>query len=200
MSSFEELEKEIERVKGEFYTESGGKSTIFKKQQKIECAKQVVNKISLDVLLNRSCYIIENTNCVHIDYPVLKSFASPEIFDVISEYIIANFQHVKNTYSKLEVLLNFDGLTISGAERYKGLIETFCMKCFQSNTGFSQIVSKFVIYNSPNILDAIKHIAMPFIEENVKSRMHVILKKDSEEYIKNIMRQLGNSKTNTAIV
>jgi len=182
ISSFEELEREIEKVKGEFYTENGGKNTFFKKQQKYDCAKQVVNQIPLDVLLNRTCYIINGTNIVHIDYPILKSYASPEIFETISEYIINNFQNVKNVYGKLEIALNFDGFTVSAAERYKSLIEVFCQKCFQKNTGFSPVVTQFLVYNSPNGIDAIRHIVLPFMEENVKAKLVVASKKESSEY------------------
>lgn len=181
ISSFEDLEREIEKVKDEFYSESG-KNIIFKKQQKYNCAKQVVNKISLEVLLSRTCYIVENTNCVHIDYPILKSYASPEIFDIIADYIIMNFQQVKDTYGNLQVFLNFEGFTVSAAERYKSLIEVFCMKCFQRNTGFAPVVLQFVVYNSPNVIDAIKHIVLPFMEENVKAKLLVSPKKDSDKY------------------
>jgi hypothetical protein len=182
LSSFEDLEREIEKTKSEFYSESGGKNTFFKKQQKYDCAKQVVSKISLEVLLNRTCSIVENTNCVHIDYPLLKTYASPEIFETIADYIIMNFQTVKDKYGNLQIFLNFDGFTVSAAERYKSLIEVFCMKCFQRNTGFAPVVLQFVVYNSPNIMDAIKQIVMPFMEENVKAQLRVVSKKDSDEY------------------
>lgn len=182
LSSFEELEREIEKAKTEFYSESGGKNTFFKKQQKYDCAKQVVNKISIDILLRQTCSIIDNTNCVHIDYPLLKTYASPEIFDTIADYIIMNFQQIKDTYGNLQVFLNFDGFTVSAAERYKKLIEVFCMKCFQRNTGFAPVVLQFVVYNSPNVIDAIKHIVLPFMEENVKAKLCVVSKKDSDEY------------------
>ena len=186
LSSFDELEKEIEKVKDEFYTNSGGKNTFFKKQQKFDCAKQIVDKIPLDVLLKNTCYILGNTNCVHIDYTVLKQFASPEIYETISDYIIMNFQYIKDNHATLEVFFNLDTFTISSAERYRGLIETFCLKCFQRNTGFSTVVSKFVVYNSPNAIESIRHIVMPFMEENVKSKMAILLKKDSNDYVRRI--------------
>jgi hypothetical protein len=184
LSSFDELEKEIEKVKTDFYTDAGGKNTFFKKQQKFDCAKQVVDKISIDILLKNTCYILGNTHCVHIDYTVLKSYASPEIFDTISDYIILNFQYVKDHHSSLEVFFNLDTFTISSAERYKGLIEAFCAKCFQRNTGFSTFVNKFVVYNSPTAIETIRHMVMPFMEENVKSRTFVIPKKESSEYVR----------------
>ena len=182
LSSLDELEREIEKAKGEFYSESGGKNTFFKKQQKYDCAKQVVSKISLEVLLNRTCAIVGDTNCVHIDYPLLKSYASPEIFDTIADYIIMNFQSIKDTHGNLNVFLNLDGFTVSAAERYRSLIEVFCMKCFQRNTGFAQVVLQFVVYNSPNIMDSIRHIVMPFMEENVKAKLRIFSKKESDEY------------------
>ena len=182
LSSFEELEREIEKTKSDFYSESGGKNVFFNKQQKYDCAKQVVSQVSLEVLLVRTCIIVENTNCVHIEYPLLKMYASPEIFEKIADYIIMNFQKIKDTYGSLQVFLNLDGFTVSAAERYKKLIEVFCMKCFQRNTGFAPVVLKFVVYNSPNVMDAIKHIVMPFMEENVKAKLCVFSKKDSDEY------------------
>ena len=182
LSSFDDLEREIEKTKSEFYADSGGKNTFFKKQQKYDCAKQVVSKISLDVLLCRTCSIVENTNCVHIDYPLLKTYASPEIFETIADYIIMNFQQIKDTYGNLQIFLNLDGFTVSAAERYKSLIEIFCMRCFQRNTGFAPVVLQFVVYNSPNVMDAIKHIVLPFMEDNVKAQLRVVSKKDSSEY------------------
>lgn len=185
LSSFEELEREIEKVKGEFYNESG-KNTFFKKQQKYDCAKQVVNKIPLNVLMARTCYNIANTDCVIIDYPIMKTYASPEIFDELSEYIIYTFQQVINKYGKFEVLLNMDGFTISAAERYKKLIEVFCVKCFQQDTGLSVILTRFTVYNTTNVIDSIKHLVSHLIEENVKNRLLLVSKKDSAEYNKMI--------------
>jgi hypothetical protein len=182
LSSFEELEREIEKTRTEFYADAGGKNAIFKKQQKYDCAKQVVSRISIDALLARTCYILQNTNCVHIDYPFLKSYASPEIFDTIADYIIAQFQKVKDEYGELLVCLNFDGFTVSAAERYKVLIDVFCQKCFQRNTGFAPVVTQFVVYNSTKVVDAIKHIVWPFMEENVKETLLVVAKKDSGSY------------------
>lgn len=182
ISSFEDIEKEIERVKNDFYKETGPKNTFFKKAQKYDCAKQVATKVQMDILLTRTCTIIHDTYCVHIDYPILKSFACPDNFDIISEFIISTFQHIKDTYGKLEVAFNLDGFTISAAERYKSLIEVFCDKCFQKNTGLSPYLTQFIVYNSPNLIESIRPIVMPFMEENVKERLVVVSRKDSEKY------------------
>jgi hypothetical protein len=95
LSSFEELEKEIENIKDEFYSESGGKNVVFKRTQKYDCAKKVVSKIPLETLLNRMCVVLENANLIHIDYPIMKTFASPENFESISENILLSFDFLK---------------------------------------------------------------------------------------------------------
>lgn len=182
MSSFDELEREIAKVTDEFYSDSGGKNILFKKQQKFDCAKEITNRVSLDALLARTCYIVPNTYCIHVDYPTMKLYASPDIFETISEYIVAKFKKVVEEYGTFELFMNLDTLTVSGTERYRGLIETFCMMCFNRNTGFSKIIHRFTVYNSPNMIDAIKHIVMPFVEENVRMRLRIVLKKESAEY------------------
>ena len=181
ISSFEELEREIEKTKEEFYSTTA-KSMFFKKQQKFDCAKQIADKIPLDILLNRTCYVIENTNMVHIDYPIMKTFASPEIFDTISDFIIKKIMIVKSKYDGIEIALNFDGFTVSAAERYRELIRVFCQHCFQRNTNFAVVITRFVVYNSPNIIDNIKPIVLPFMEEKLKPKMVVVAKKDSEQF------------------
>lgn len=181
LSSFEELEKEIETIKDEFYSESG-KNRFFKNSQKYDCAKKIVSKISLDVLLNRTCLIIDDANCVHIDYPIMKTYASPEIFELIAEYIFDKFEYLETTYPTFEVALNLDGFSVSAAERYKILIEIFYRKCFQRNTGFSLVVTQFVVYNAPSVIDTIKHIVPPFIEDHMKHKLFIVPKKESEQY------------------
>lgn len=196
LSSFEDLEREIEKVKDEFYGETG-KNTFFKKQQKYDCAKQVVSKIPLDVLFARTCYNIENTDCVIIDYPIMKTYAYPEVFDDLAEYIISVFYKVVTKYGTFEARLNLDGFTVSAADRFKRLIEVFCMKCFNQGTGFSMIINKFVVYNTTSVIDSVKPIVSHLIEENVKKRLFLISKKDSGEYNQMVANYHLTNNTNT---
>ena len=181
LSSFEELEREIEKVKDDFYSETG-KNMFFKNKQKYDCAKQVINKIPLELLFARTCYNIENTVYVIIDYPIMKTYASPEIINELSDYIISIFSQVIKKYGTFEVMMNLDGFTISAADRFKKLIEVFCMKCFNQGTGFAMIVNKFVVYNTTSVIDSFKPLVAHLIEENVRKRLFIISKKDSGEY------------------
>jgi hypothetical protein len=183
MYSFDELEKEIENTKDAFYSESG-KNSFFKNNQKFDCARHIVDKISLEVLLNKMCNFFDGAYTLHIDYPTLKLIASPEIFDTISEHIIMKCQTIKAAYNRLELVINLDGFTVSAAERYKSLIQLFCSKCFHLNAGFSSVVTSFILYNSPTLIDGIYPIVKPFISEEVHSKVTIIQKKDSGEFVK----------------
>lgn len=184
--SFEELEKQIENIKDEFYSENGGKNIFFKKSQKYECANTITSKIPLEVLLENTCVIFENTNCVHINYPILKTFAAPENFDRIADFIICKFNSVKTQYSEFEIMLNFDGFTVSSAERYRRLIEIFCQKCFQENTCFSIAATRFLVYNAPTMIESIKPIVFPLMEEEMKRKLVVVQKKHSVEIVERV--------------
>jgi hypothetical protein len=185
MSSFEDLEREIENVRDEFYCDSG-KNRFFKKQQKFDCAKQVAATFPIEMLLNQTCWIHSTTNTVLISYPILKTYASPEIFETITDHIISMCVISKNGSQKsssMRVLLNLEGFTFSAAERYKQLIEIYCEKCFRANFGFSNALETFVIYNAPTTIDAIRPLLAPFIMEDIKDKIKLISKKDSPLYL-----------------
>lgn len=185
MDSFDSLEKEIESIREEYYSESG-KNRIFKKQQKYDCAKQVASQISLDVLLQRTCWIDSKTTYIHVDYPILKTYASPDVFEHISDHVIRACAFVKDQKNEFTVILNFDGFTVSAAERYKNLIEAFCNKCFALNIGLSDSLQKFIICNCPSAMESIKPILGPFMLEEVKAKIVLVNKRDTPAYLASI--------------
>lgn len=179
----ESLQKDIEQAQDEFYTESY-KNMFFKQQQKYDCAKQVTMQVSLDLLLNKMCRILPDTDKVYIDYPTMKTFASPDIFEVISEHIFRTCLQAKTTIRSLEVHLNLDGFTMSAAERFRQIILGFCDKCFQANVGFAPIMNNFIIYNTPSTINNIKPIFAPFVLEEVRRKVILLNKKESIEPLK----------------
>ena len=178
MDSFDALEMEINNARNEFYSESG-KNTFFKKQQKFNCAQRVASQIPIEHLLARTCWIQEEPAFVRIDYPILKTYASPEVFELIVDHIIKICKSSIATFRKLNVALNLDTFTVSAAERYNVLIELFCHKCFQENTGFSLSLEQFIIYNTPSTIDLIKPILLPLLLEEIRPKIKLVSKKDT---------------------
>lgn len=178
MDSFEALELEINNARNEFYGESG-KNVFFKTRQKFDCAKRVVSQIPIEHLLARTCWIPDNTDYVRIDYTILKTYASPEVFETIVYHIIRVCSEALSTNSYLKVILNLDTFTVSAAERYKVLIEMFCEKCFQANLGFAISLQTFIIYNTPATIDSIKPILLPLLLEEIRPKIKLVSKKET---------------------
>lgn len=185
-TSFDQLEKDIEQIKDEFYG-SSGKNLFFKKQQKFDCATQIMTRLPLELLLRKTCRILPEHRLVYIDYTILKSYATPEVFDHITDYIIHVFHNFNAEYGFLEVALNLDTFTVSAAERYKSIITIFCDKCFQHQTGFSNILTKFSVYNIPRTFDAMLPALIPLVIDEVKAKVRLHNKAESEP----ILRQFG---------
>ena len=178
LDALDDLEKEIDRIKDEFY-ESSAKNIFFKKAQKFECASQVASKLPLEQLLRKTCIYLPNPRIVYLDYTIFKSYASPEIFNIISDYIIVVFREFCSKHGYLEVAVNLDTFTISAFDRYKNLINIFCDKCFQQQNEFSKSLTVFSIYNLPNSFDTMKQVMAPFFLEEVKTKVRFYGKLES---------------------
>jgi hypothetical protein len=178
MSVDSKIDDEIEKIKNEFYS-STGKNVFFKNSQKFECAKQITNQIPFDQLLTSTCRILHEHKVVYVDYVILKSYASPEIYNNITEDIVQVFKLFVSQYGFLSVALNLDTFTVSAAHRYKDIIVNFCDKCFKYDTGFSLVLTKFAIYNIPITFDTIIPILLPFILDEVKPKISLVKKPES---------------------
>ena len=179
------LQQEIAQLQNGFYSETK-KNSFFKKHQKFDCAKQVHSQIPLELLLNQTCRILPHSTKVYIDYPTMKSYASPEIFEAIADHIFGTCLHAKLTLGALEIHLNLDGFTMSGADRYREIIVSFCNKCLRGNVGFAPIMTNFVIYNTPSTIDSIKPLFMPLMLEEVRRKVKLMTKRDSEPLLKDL--------------
>lgn len=189
LDTFEELENEIDKLKEEFYG-SSTKKLFFNKSQKFECANQITSKLPIEMLLTNTCRPILNDTIkiIYIDYPIFKSYATPETFDIISDYIIQVFRDFRSQHGHLDVVVNLDTFTISAFERYKHIIKIFCDKCFQQQNEFSKSLSLFSIYNVPTAFDAIKRAITPFMLEEVRSKIRLFGKVESEPILDLIRR------------
>jgi hypothetical protein len=181
LDTFEDLENEIDKLKEEFYS-SSTKNIFFKKSQKFECANQIMTRLPIEALLHKTCRLIltDTSKIIYIDYPIFKSYATPEMFEIISDYIIQVFRDFRSQYGYLEVVVNLDTFTISAFERYKHIIKIFCDKCFQQQNEFSKSLTMFSICNVPNAFDSIKRAIAPFMLEEVRSKIRLFGKIESE--------------------
>lgn len=180
--SIKELVKEKQ---GEYYT-SNSRSFLFKTAQKNECAEQINQNFSMSDLIRTTIYQIPGTNIVFFDYPLFKTYAIPTIYPSIIQTILELFTEIINDYGSYQVHVNLDTFSMSAAYRYSDIIRNFCQKCLRSETRYANYTENFCIYNTPAVMQSISKMFNPLINENVKNRIELIDKKESENRLKQL--------------
>jgi hypothetical protein len=173
----------ISQVREAYYKENGKKS-FFKNKQKFNCADVVLRHISIDTLLKNTFWIVPGTNKVYFEYPVLKQFATPEIYIRIVEEVLKACSECVETHGSHEVHINLDTFTISAAHRFKDIIVMFCDECMRRETHFTERLVGIHLYNTPQIIDNISALLMPLIPPEVRPKLRIYTKQESGEMIK----------------
>lgn len=170
LQSEESLEYKITKLQNEFYNQNT-KSRFIKNQQKMQCAQTILANVQLEQLLAKMVYIIPNTNKVHIDYSIFKTFAHPQIYTHVVEYIISLLLSCINTHGDYEIHINLQSFTTTAAQRYKDIIYMFCSKCLQHDSLITLSLDVLYIYNSPKMLKSIMHIFSGIVNDAIKSKI-----------------------------
>lgn len=180
----------------EKYYQDNSKNTFFKKNQKMDLAKQVSNNFDINILLKNLCYSKKTTNQVVIDYNILKLFANEENFELILKYILNEFTNTINTFGNFEVHMNLNSFTISAAERYKKLVELFCKLCLNNKEtyDYSKKCSRFYIYNVSNTFEQIVNLFKPFVSPDIKEKVSILKKSESSDNLWNSLIEVNNIK------
>ena len=178
----------IQRLQNEYYR-SSPKSTIFKKQQKLDCAQQISMMHDINQLYSKTVFIIPNTNSIWIDYNIFKLYANPGNYDKIIKYLLDNISYVLTTHGSFNIHINLNTFTISSAERYKDSINLFCTECVKLEMQFANSLTAMYIYNTPSVMDSISLFFVPLISSEMKGKIVMYGKKESVKLIDALMTQ-----------
>lgn len=174
----ESILDDLNKFKDTYYREN--KTNVFqKKAQKYEIAKAVTDCFDINILLQKTAYIIPNTNKIFINYLILKQFLQPDNYELFVKYVQNLVSVVINKNGSFECHLNIESFTISAAERYKGVINKFN----ECEIGYIDYMDAIYIYNSPTIIDTISKILLSVIDQTVKKKIQRVNKSDSEHII-----------------
>ena len=184
-STTDGLLAQMEKFKSDFL-DTEGKNTFFKKSQKLDCAKKMSQAFNLQEMIQRTVFIIPGTNKIMFDYTVFKLYACPENYDIIVNFIIHLYDSILLQYPSFEANVNLDSFTVSAAERYKGVIQIFCNKCMNTQTKYSQLITKMNIYYTPSMIESISTLLKQFIDTDVKNRIVLFSKSESPEMMKKL--------------
>ena len=136
-----ELLARIDKLKADYYSKQS-KNTFFTSKQKLAVAETVSNSMNLEELVQRSVYVIKNTNKIYVDYTVFKLFANPSNYHYIIDYMLSLLSYCIEYNGLFEVHVNLDTFTVSACHRYKEVIELYLSECMKKDTELSEKLNK----------------------------------------------------------
>jgi hypothetical protein len=187
-SKNDELFLKMEQFENNFYGNNNkNKNWLFKKNQKIECAQKMSEKFDLNEMIERTIYIIPNSNNIIFDYTMFKLYACPENYDTIINYVIKVYDLMLLKYENFEINVILETFTMSAAERYKEAIRSLCNKCMTSKTKYLDLITKMNVYYTPSMIEPISILFRPFIDINMGSKVVLYSKVESPQLLQKLL-------------
>jgi hypothetical protein len=178
----ESLLDELSKFKDLYYNKN--KKNIFKtKEQKYEVARAVTNRFDINILLQKTAYIIPNTNKIFINYLIFKQFAEPDNYVLFVKYVQNLVSIVIDKKNTFECHINIDSFTISAAQRYKGVIGTFTERVF----GHTDHMDAIYVYNPPVMIEKISKLLLHLLDQSTKNKLTLVKKTDSKDIVSNFI-------------
>jgi hypothetical protein len=168
----ENLEDKIQAYK-ELYFVNNKKNKIFKSTQKLDCAKEISNHFPIEKLLQSSVYILPNSNCIYIDYPKVKHFLCPDIYDLACKYFYNLHQEILKTYTHFNIRGDLKSITMTAVHRHTDIIKYACSTYLGSNE-LSEKIELIQIYNSPSIVRAILNMFSTLIAQSTVKKVQIL--------------------------
>jgi hypothetical protein len=178
----DDFASKIENIRNSFYQKQS-KNIFFTSKQKLNLANTVSTSLNLEDLINKTVYVIHDTNKVYLDYTIFKLFANPSNYEILVTYIVQLFTICIEKYNFFEVHINLESFSVSACHRYKEVIENFMNECMKHDTLFTEKITIMHIYNIPHVFENIQKILTPLIHETVKKKIELHKKIESPAMI-----------------
>jgi hypothetical protein len=127
--------------------------------------------------MDKSIYVIKNTNKLYFDYPSFKTFASKENYPIIVNHFIQTIQKILTIFPTFEIHINLFSFNTSSLAKHQEFLRIFAG---YSNL-FGNKLTDFYIYHTPSIMDSIfKIISTHIFYHKDSSPPNFILYKKNE--------------------
>lgn len=185
MSEKVDLLSQMQKFKDDYYSQNS-KNVVFKKNQKLDCAKQINDKFDINTLLSRTVYIIEK-NHVYFDYLIFKLYANEDNYERIVDYVLKIYDYCIENYGNYIIHMNIDTFTVSAAERYKNIIVLFNEKALKGKYDYTGLLKYNKIYFTPNIIDMILKIIKSLLTQEALTKVIYLSKNESQEKLDDLL-------------
>lgn len=178
---------QINNMRSAYEIKNKSKKGLFpSKQYKFDCATDILKTIDLDILLDNSIKRLPNSYHIFFDYPLFKTFTTPEIYDTIIQFVISKIIDCINEYGIYEMHINLQSFSVSGFHRYKILIERYMAKVDIEYPYFSKQIKAMHVYNVPSSIEMISQLIESLVPKEVLQKVELYDKQSSEKSIETI--------------
>jgi hypothetical protein len=187
------LASQIAALEESYYDENHKRLFFNKNSQKFDCANAIAQTIPIADLCAtaiRRPHPVSAPNLIFLDYPLLKSFASPETFPHIAAYGLQILNETIAANGSYRVHINLKGLTISAVDRYKPLIQLFFAMMDPTDSRYASTIQSCVIYYTPSFFQMLHKLVDGFITNRNKNyEFRLISKEESDAAFLEFTRQ-----------
>jgi len=168
MNTNDPILMKINAAKSEFYA-SNQKNVLFKKNQKFDCANNIMEGLDENEVFSR----IFPTKCNEFmfNYQVFKTVAHPELYERMGEFMFKTAKHLINTYGKYNLILDCTGITVSGIERYKDFVSTVSKQGLKRGEDLLQSMEKIYVYNPPSFINYGVQVLVPLVDPALNQKI-----------------------------
>ena len=189
--SYQKMMEDISKIQTDFYS-SHRKNIFMKTSQKSECAETISRQIPLEELMCNTIYIIPNSCSIYMDYPLFKTYVSPINYQIVVKHIFETINEVIRKCGTFEMHINLNTFTISAAERYNQIIQSFCNECCKNNTQYSELLNRMYIYNTPSMIQTISTFMVKYTADSIKSKTSFYTKDESQVKLNELFAKSKN--------
>jgi len=183
----------MEKMKQKYYIENP-KNMFFKKSQKMDCAKQLTDspEFHLETAIKNTVFLLPDSNRVFLNYEIFKYYGHEGNYETVVNYILSIIMLCISKFETFEFHVNLQSFTISAAQRYKPAIQLFMQKCISEKTEFSKLLSKMVIYNTPQLMSEIAIFFKPMIDPMVTDKIVLYKREETPVEIQRFIVRVNN--------
>jgi len=169
------MEETLKTYKSKYYHDHS-KAIFNKRKQKKEIADIVLENVGFDNLLKNSVYIVGENN-VYINYGIFKYFANDDNYADIITYFMNIIRYLYDADKPIHLHINLNGLTISGFERHRSVIDIFLRI---GGSEWIPLMKKYYLYHTPHIIDTLRNVMVGMFPVLMDADIEYISKKESD--------------------
>jgi hypothetical protein len=189
MANKSSVVESMNKIKDDFYSKTS-KKFLFKKSQTDQIAANINKELSLEELIRNTVYLIPNTNCIYIDYPVFKMYTSISNYQIVIDRFINIMRAIIEDCGAFQLHINLKSFSISSIEKYQTVFQMYYNSCISQGLLYDEkIIENITIYNTPSIITSVSVLIMKYTDPSIKKKMVYRDKDVSEHYLGKLFNQ-----------